>query len=118
MSALWSRGGNPSKVLDLVLNRQVKPCFDSRILIEYQTVLKRPRLKFSAAEVNALLSIIKMFGISVVPPPVDISFTDESDRKFYEVAKHCDAKLITGNIKHFPAEPDILNPSDFLKGRC
>ena len=29
---------------------------------------------------------------------------DESDRKFYEVAKFCHAPLITGNIKHFPDE--------------
>ena len=35
--------------------------------------------------------------------------------KFYEVAKHCKAKLITGNRKHFPEDQDIVTPRDFLE---
>ena len=41
------------------------------------------------------------------PPVSDIPFADPADKKFYEVAKHCHALLITGNIKHFPNESFI-----------
>ena len=43
-----------------------------------------------------------------------IPFADESDKKFYEVAKHCNAKLITGNLKHFPNDGIAISPTDFL----
>ncbi len=39
--------------------------------------------------------------------PLDVPFADESDKKFYEVAKHCNAVLITGNKKHFPDDPIV-----------
>ena len=45
--------------------------------------------------------------------PVDIKFADESDKKFYEVAKTINCKLITGNKKHFPDEKGILSPGEF-----
>jgi putative PIN family toxin of toxin-antitoxin system len=115
VSALWTTDGNPRKVLDLLLNGKIKPCFDSRILVEYQTVLSRPRFNFSLTEISSLMSIIKAFGVSVIPVPLDDLFTDEADKKFYEVAKHCNAKLITGNKKHFPDESDIMTPVDFIK---
>jgi hypothetical protein len=41
---------------------------------------------------------------------------DESDRVFYDVAKTAGAYLITGNTKHFPQEPFILTPAEFVVG--
>ncbi|AEF80338.1 hypothetical protein [Leadbettera azotonutricia] len=41
--------------------------------------------------------------------------TDETDRKFYDVARYCGAFLITGNTRYFPQEPQILNPAEFLE---
>jgi len=114
VSAFWSKNGNPAKILDLVLTGKLKPCFDHRILIEYRTVLTRPRFEFSSSEADAVLQIIEEMGYSVVPEPLNISFIDEADKKFYEVAKFCNAKLITGNMKHFPEDTDILTPADFL----
>jgi len=114
VSAFWLKIGSPAKILDLVLTGGLKPCFDSRILLEYKAVLTRPRFRFSIVEVNAVLQYIETVGLSVVPPPLGISFPDESDRKFYEVAKFCGAKLITGNQKHFPQAPDVLTVVDFL----
>jgi len=115
VSALWSKDGNPRKVLDLLLNGKIKPCFDSRILIEYRVVMSRPRFNFSAAEIYSLMSRIEETGISVVPAPVGAPFIDENDKKFFETAKQCSATLITGNIKHYPDDVNIMNPSDFLK---
>ena len=115
VSAFWSKNGTPAKILDLLLNGRLKLCYDHRILMEYRTVLQRPRFGFSDIEVETVMQILEATGHSVVPVPLDTAFLDETDKKFYEVAKFCDAKLITGNLKHFPQETNIVSPADFLK---
>lgn len=115
VSALWSPSGAPSQIISLVLNSALIPCYDERIMTEYREVLSRPKFGFSQSEINALLDWIKFCGRSVVPVPLDEPFTDEADKKFYEVAKHCNTELITGNIKHFPNDPLVMTANDFLK---
>jgi len=115
VSALWSKNGNPQMLLDLVLSRQIIPCYDARILAEYREVLSRPRFRFSPEKVFALLESIEKDGYPMAPVPIDIPFADEADRKFYEVARFCCATLITGNLKHFPSEPGIMSPAAFLR---
>jgi putative PIN family toxin of toxin-antitoxin system len=114
VSALWSRGGNPSQVLSLAINGHILPCHDYRILAEYREVLRRPRFDFQEWEIADLLTNIENSGISVVAPPLALPFADEDDKKFYEVAKHCGAKLITGNKKHFPLDDIVISAADFL----
>lgn len=115
VSALWSKNGAPARAVGLVLSGQLVPCYDHRIMVEYRQVLQRPKFRFRPAEINALLDWFKQTGRSVVPAPVDIPFADEADRKFYEVAKYCDAVLITGNLKHFPDDDSVMSVSDFLE---
>ncbi len=115
VSALWSRNSNPARLLYLVFEGTLKPCYDYRILEEYQEVLKRIKFKFSDSDIQNLLEGIKIMGMSVVAEPVSTLFEDEEDKKFYEVAKFCNAKLITGNLKHFPKEDCILSVSEFLE---
>jgi putative PIN family toxin of toxin-antitoxin system len=115
VSALWSEGSGPARVVAMIQNGALVPCYDSRILIEYQDVLGRPKFKFSKWEVDALLEQIERDGMSVVPRPLAIHFIDEDDRKFYELAKHCNAKLITGNLRHFPKDTLVVSVADFLK---
>jgi len=115
VSALWSKNGAPARVLAMVLNGQIKPCYDYRILSEYRNVLSRPKFKFSESDVRELIGFIEAVGISVVPEPLDVDFIDEDDRKFYEVSKYCNAILITGNTKHFPAEPMVMTAAEFLE---
>lgn len=115
VSALWSKNSNPARLLYLVFEGALKPCYDYRILEEYQEVLKRPKFKFSDSDIQNLLEGIKIMGMSVVAEPISTLFEDEEDKKFYEVAKFCNAKLITGNLKHFPKENCILSVSEFLE---
>lgn len=115
VSALWSRNGLPAKVLGMVIQGDLTPCYDWRILAEYQTVLNRPKFRFSPAEVNALLDWIKTSGHSVIAQPLDMVFADESDRKFFEVAKTCKAVPVTGNLKHYyPKDSPVCSVQDFL----
>ena len=115
VSALWSRSGAPARAVGLVLSGHLIPCYDHRIMLEYRQVLQRPKFRFRPSEINALLDWFKQTGRSVIPAPVDISFVDEADRKFYEVAKYCGAVLITGNLKHFPNDDVVMSVSDFLE---
>ena len=114
VSALYSRDGNPAKVIALVQNGVVTPCHDYRILLEYREVLARPRFNFAAWEIADLLAQLESDGLSVSPCPLNVAFLDEQDRKFYEVARHCNAQLITGNLKHFPKDKIVVSVKEFL----
>ena len=61
--------------------------------------MSRPRFGFSEAEVNSFISWLLAYGRSVLAPSLPDSFEDESDKKFYEVAKFCNATLITAKAK-------------------
>lgn len=115
VSAFWSKNGAPARVVSMVVSGALIPCFDYRILSEYREVLLRPKFGFSKGEINALLDWFESNGRSVVVDPIKDSFIDESDKKFYEVAKFCGADLITGNIKHFPEDPQVMSVLEFLE---
>lgn len=83
---------------------------------EYRDVLMRPKFKFSSLQVNALLDVFAFNGIYVVPAPLPLAdVRDEDDRAFYEVAKYCEVPLVSGNLKHFPADPIVMSPADFCR---
>ena len=115
VSAVWSPGRNASNILNAAFARRFTVCYDYRILEEYERVLHYPKLKFSEWEIGAILDPLIKNGISVIADPIpDILFErDETDRKFYEVAKYCNAILISGNLVHYPEDPYILSPADF-----
>jgi putative PIN family toxin of toxin-antitoxin system len=115
VSSLWSKSGTPAKIMSLVISGRLVPCYDYRIICEYKEVLSRPKFKFLPGEISALLDFVKHNGHSVIAEPLDTDFVDEADKKFYEVAKHCGATLITGNIKHFPNDSFIMTANDFLE---
>lgn len=117
VSAIWSPGRTASEILQEVFSGTLTACYDSRILEEYDRVLHYKKFGFNEWEINDVLEPLIKNGIAVIAPPIrDVSFErDEEDRKFYEVAKFCRAVLITGNLKHFPEDPDILTPADFLR---
>ena len=115
ISALLSPDGMPAKVLDLILNRELQLCYDSRILAEYELVMARPKFKFDPDAARALLNALARMGLSVIPVPSTAPMPDESDRKFYDVAKSCDAVLVTGNLRHFPAEPFVMTPAGLVE---
>lgn len=114
VSALWSKNGAPARIISMVINGTLVPCYDYRIFSEYREVLRRPKFGFSDGEIHSLLDWFESSGRSVVVDPVEDPFVDEADRKFYEVAKFCQAKLITGNVKHFPSDPLVVTVAEFL----
>lgn len=115
VSALWSKDGSPARVVSMMLDDIITPCYDYRILSEYREVLKRPKFGFSESEIAALLGYIEAYGISVLAQPIAKKFPDDADRKFYEVAKTCHAILLTGNLKHFPKDSLVMSVQKFLE---
>jgi putative PIN family toxin of toxin-antitoxin system len=115
ISSLINPNGNPAKILNLLLAGRLTLLFDNRILFEYIHVLKREKFGFSDDVITPFIDFIKNEGIYVHAEPLNISFPDIDDKKFYEVFKSGQADyLITGNLIHFPKEINLLNPTNFL----
>jgi putative PIN family toxin of toxin-antitoxin system len=115
VSALWTPGGNPAKIIALIPLGKILPCYTFPIMKEYRSVLNRPRLKFSGKQTAELLALVEWYGLQVTAATGNIVMADESDRKFFDAAKTCEALLITGNKKHYPPEPFVVNPAEFLE---
>jgi putative PIN family toxin of toxin-antitoxin system len=115
VSALWSANGNPAQIAHMIPEKRIIPFFCDEILLEYRVVLFRAAFHFSDAQIEDLLGNLVQYGQSVVVHKSNIRMPDESDRVFYDVAKTCDAYLITGNIRHYPNEPLIITPAEFIQ---
>ena len=115
VSALWTPAGNASTIVSLIITGRIVPCFDHHILNEYRAVLRRPKLAFPLNQVDELIAEITGRGITVTVSPSVFAMQDESDRKFYDTAKFCEAYLVTGNSRHYPEESFITNPARFLE---
>ena len=121
ISAFINPEGTPSQVLKMVLGRRAEICYNTIILSEYENVMKRPKFsgKIDSAIIRRFISLIKTIGISFDPIPGKIKLPrvfipDESDRIFYDTARESGSILISGNIKHYPKEPFIMLPANFV----
>lgn len=118
ISAAISDKGNPAKILQMVFDEELVPVFDSLIFSEYKNVLSRAKFKFSQELQGFILKALERGAEEFSLPAIKTStvpFTDETDRKFYDVARSCGVILVSGNTKHFPNEPFIMTPAQFLQ---
>jgi putative PIN family toxin of toxin-antitoxin system len=115
VSGLLSPYGNPAKVVNHFRDRQFILIYNDEIVAEYRRVLFRGRLGLPPEDVDSLLEEIARRGIPLVATKSDIALPDENDRIFYDLANTCNAYLITGNAKHYPEEPHILTPAQFVE---
>ena len=116
VSAILSPQGTCSEIMDLVFNNELQAYYCDAILAEYKDVLSRASLDLNRKMRAMFFEIIREAGTVITSPTSDIVFPHESDRIFYDTARESGAVLITGNIKHFPAEDFIMTPSQFLEG--
>ena len=115
VSALMNINGIPAKILSLIINGKLKILYDNRIIFEYIDVLSRKEFGFSDEIINDMIDFFKHDGEFINAEYLKKKFSDEADKKFYEVYKFGEAQyLITGNIKHFPKEDNIILPKDFI----
>ena len=116
VSAFLTPGGKPSTILKLALRGDFEICVSTAILAEYEQVLTRPKFagKIHSQNIKRFIEIMDSLGLNIVSKPSNMILPDEADRKFYDTAVAADAILITGNKKHYPHEPFILDPAEFL----
>jgi len=115
ISAALSQGGNPAKIIFLACNDvKFQMIYAVEILAEYDRVLSYKKLNISNEKKNWAINLIEREGTIITPPASIFPMPDESDRIFYDTAKASNAILITGNLRHYPDEPFIMTPSDFL----
>ena len=116
VSAFLSPAGKPAAILQLVLRRDLDICFNTAILAEYEQVLTRSKFagRIHKPAIERFFELMHGFGTMMIADVSQISLPDETDRKFYDVAKTAGAILVTGNRKHFPDEDFIMEPTEFI----
>ena len=116
ISAFINPGGKPSQILKIALERKAGLCYNSSILSEYEDVMLRPKFssKIDPGIIRSFIDLIRTIGFSFEPLPSSIKLLDETDKIFYDTARGSGSILISGNIKHYPKEPFILQPADFI----
>ena len=118
VSALYSKNksSNPSIILNKIFDGSIIPLYNKEILKEYQEVLSRAKFNFPKVLIDRIISYFLNNGIAIERAEIlSISFPDPDDIVFYEVKMGLeDSYLVTGNIKHFPKEPYIVTPAEFI----
>ena len=105
-----------ARVLDAIADGIVIPLYASEIIDEYREVLGRSKFGFDPERVRKVIDMFTHVGECVVPKRSDATLPDEDDRIFYEVALSKDAaRLVTGNLKHFPKADFVVTPAEFLR---
>ena len=115
VSSLLSPLGNPAKIMALVSLKELQIFYNKNIMAEYKKVLAYEQFKFSFETQKNAIENIKELGVIIEPTASVIPLPDETDRIFYDAAKAGEAILITGNIKHYPMDPNVMLPADFIK---
>lgn len=105
------------RVVNAIADGIIVPLYNQEIVREYNEVLHRPKFPFSETRIQSLLAMIRQFGLAVNPYPSGEILPDMDDLVFYEVAlskRDADSRLITGNLRHFPARDFIVTPAEMM----
>ena len=105
-----------ARVLDAIADGIVTPLYAPEIIEEYREVLGRPKFGFDPERVEKVVGLFTGAGEHVVPMQSDVLMPDGDDRIFYEVTlSKAGAKLVTGNLRHFPKANFVMTPAEFLQ---
>jgi putative PIN family toxin of toxin-antitoxin system len=118
-----SADGPPARVVDAALIGLVVPVLSPAILAEYEDVLHRRELSLPLADVEAILTYLRLPGehvIQVDPTGVERVCVDPDDDMFLAAAVEGGAAfVVTGNRGHFPRGPwrgiRIIEPRGFVE---
>lgn len=103
------------KIVDEIFDGNISCIYNVKIIKEYVDVLYREKFDIDENDITDLIIAISRYGIEVSYQDSDLEFGGESDKKFYDAYSMIkDAYLITGNLKHFPKEKNIISPREFL----
>lgn len=119
VSGLLSPYGPPAEIIRMLIRGDVELYVDSRIMAEYDEVLKRPKFGFDLRQIGFFSDYIKRTAVFVTAAHIDIPSKDPDDKPFLETAIASGAFcVITGNAKDYPSKKlgrlKILTPARFL----
>ena len=118
VSALITHNSNAStaRVLESLFLHRIIPLYNDDIIKEYDEVLHRAKFKLSEEEISTVIEYVKENGIDSSRFPYGGEMPDEDDRVFYEVCLSTeDSFLVTGNLKHFPKEPQVITAAEMME---
>ena len=120
VSGVLSAAGPPGWIVEAVLAGELDMVFDAAIRQEYEEVLRGPELGLQAEKVDDLLAVVDRFSWEVAAVPRwPVSLPDPGDEPFLAVAGATGCVLVTGNVRHFPAEVrrgvEVRTPRQFVE---
>ena len=118
VSALITHNSNAStaRVLESLLLHRIIPLYNDDIIKEYDEVLHRAKFKLSEEQISTIIEQVKENGIDSSRFPYAGEMPDEDDRVFYEIClSKEDSFLVTGNLKHFPKEPQVITAAEMME---
>lgn len=119
VSGMLTPFGVCGEIVRVLTSGNLTLCVDSRILFEYEDVLRRPRLKIENRMIDVLMEYIERTSETHSTTPLSKSLPDPDDNQFLEIAVSANVDyLVTGNLKHFPRRSRcgivVLPPRKFL----
>ena len=104
------------RILKAIVEGRFTPLYAGDIIAEYREVLARPHFRFNQKAVAEIIDRIVSTGLPIVPAESDEAFPDPDDKIFYCVAQaesDDGAKLVTGNLRHYPTAAFVVSPAEF-----
>lgn len=118
ISACWTPEGLEAQVTAMALRGEITPCVSPAVLAEYRDVPMRDKFLAHRACLLALLERLETIARRCEPMVAVQAALDEDDNRLLECAAAAGARyLITGNLKHYPAqwqETQVVNARQFL----
>ncbi|MBR0093601.1 MAG: putative toxin-antitoxin system toxin component, PIN family [Lachnospiraceae bacterium] len=107
ISALLTPDGRAFRFLADAMDGKHTVLVSEEIFREYEEVLRRPVFGFDQSEIDFILNWFQSDAVWIEVSPSKTDLPDEDDRPFWDVAKACNARLVTGNTKHYPVDEII-----------
>lgn len=104
VSALLSQDGKAFQLLSDVLDGKYTAFISEEVYEEYNDVLHREKFGFDEEIISYILGWFRSNAVWVEVTKSSGFVPDEKDRIFYDIAKCCKARLVTGNSKHYPVD--------------
>jgi uncharacterized protein len=105
VSACWKPAGLEAQTVALAMRGAITACASRQILAEYREVLLRDKFAALRPRATQLLAALEPRLLMVEASGNARASLDEDDNCFIDCAASAGAAyLITGNLKHFPAQ--------------
>lgn len=119
ISGLLKIDSYPGLILQEVLKGNITLLINQEVFDEYREVMSRLKFGFDKYMIDEFMEILEQYIEYVDAKRLDIQFNDVKDKVFYEIFKSYKSInnifLVTGNLKHFPKEDNIMSPKEFVE---